>query len=60
VPRILPVQLRRWGALHKQAAEVLYRFGGRGENALRNNSLEIHRLSFAREGSNIALELLRI
>jgi tetratricopeptide (TPR) repeat protein len=47
VPRILPVQLAEDGeALHKQAAEVLYRlWWEEGENRTEEQQLEIHRLA---------------
>ncbi|XZF66142.1 MAG: tetratricopeptide repeat protein [Gloeotrichia echinulata DVL01] len=45
VPRILPVQLEGGEALHKQAAEVLYRLWWEAETSTEEQKLEIHRLA---------------
>jgi tetratricopeptide (TPR) repeat protein len=60
VPRILPVQLPEDGeALHKQAAEVLYRLWLDGmKNTKEEQCLEIHRLSLRGRVGQIAVEVV--
>nr|WP_268896814.1 tetratricopeptide repeat protein [Hassalia byssoidea] len=59
VPRILPVQLAEdREALHKQAAEVLYRLWWEEmENTSEEQRLEIHRLGLRGEVGKIAVEI---
>ncbi|MEH2201500.1 tetratricopeptide repeat protein, partial [Nostoc sp.] len=59
VPRILPVQLPGDGeALHKQAAEVLYRLWRyEAETASEEHDLEIHRLALRGKVNKIAVEI---
>jgi tetratricopeptide (TPR) repeat protein len=59
VPRILPVQLSEDGeALHKQAAEVLYRlWWEEAETATEEQALEIHRLALRGKVDKIAVEI---
>nr|WP_322653602.1 tetratricopeptide repeat protein [Nostoc sp. CmiVER01]MDZ8122982.1 tetratricopeptide repeat protein [Nostoc sp. CmiVER01] len=59
VPRILPVHLPEDGeALHKQAAEVLYRFWWEGtEIPTEKQCLEIHRLALRGKVDKIAVEI---
>jgi tetratricopeptide (TPR) repeat protein len=59
VPRILPVQLAESGeALHKQAAEVLYRlWWEEAETSNEEQKLEIHRLALLGKVNNIAVKV---
>ncbi|MDZ8224419.1 tetratricopeptide repeat protein [Nostoc sp. ChiVER01] len=62
VPRILPVQIRSDGELHKQAAEVLYRLWWEEANTgIEEQRLEIHRLALLgkeeKKAANIASSL---
>ncbi|GAX39124.1 TPR repeat-containing protein [Tolypothrix sp. NIES-4075] len=59
VPRILPVQLPEDGeALHKQAAEVLYRlWREETETTTEEQGLEIHRLALRAKVDEIAVEM---
>jgi tetratricopeptide (TPR) repeat protein len=62
VPRILPVQLPEDGeALHKQAAEVLYRLWWKEtETAIEEQKLEIHRLALRGKVDKIAVEVTKL
>ncbi|MBD2603391.1 tetratricopeptide repeat protein [Scytonema hofmannii FACHB-248] len=62
VPRILPVQLPEdEEALHKQAAEVLYRLWGQEvETSSEEHALEVHRLALRGKVDNIVLDLARL
>ncbi|MEH2264639.1 tetratricopeptide repeat protein, partial [Nostoc sp.] len=59
VPRILPVQLPENGeALHKQAAEVLYRlWWEEAGTSIEEQQLEIHRLALRGQIDHIAVEI---
>ncbi|MEH2387763.1 MAG: tetratricopeptide repeat protein [Nostoc sp.] len=59
VPRILPLQIRSDGeALHKQAAEVLYRlWWEEAETSSEEQALEIHRLALGGKVDKIAIEI---
>ncbi|WZI66361.1 MAG: hypothetical protein HEQ35_24990 [Gloeotrichia echinulata IR180] len=58
VPRILPVQLEGGEALHKQAAEVLYRLWlEEAETSTEEQKLEIHRLALRGKEEKIAVEI---
>ncbi|MEH2109525.1 tetratricopeptide repeat protein [Nostoc sp.] len=62
VPRILPVQLPEDGeALHKQAAEVLYRFWWEAaEKSTEERGVEIHRLAYRGKAEKIAVDVTTV